>query len=125
MNASNTPPSSNDQSDEDLVEQARPGEGIPSQDPDAAAQFPMTPKESEREAKSVFIVGGLVAGIATGAGVGAVVAGPVGAFVGGTAGAVAGAFGGAAAGAVANPKGTDIEDDNSFEPTQPYIKPRP
>ena len=92
--------------DEDEVQQAHPGQGIPSQDPDAAAQFPLSPREAEREAKSVFMGGGMVAGIATGAGVGVAVGGPVGAFVGGTLGAVAGALGGAAAGTMAGPEPT-------------------
>lgn len=97
--------------DEDLLDQARPGEGIPTQDPDAAAQFPLSPREAERESKSVFMGGGLVAGIATGAGVGVAVGGPVGAFVGGTLGAVAGALGGAAAGAVVSPEVSDSADE--------------
>lgn len=97
--------------DEDLATQARPGAGIPSQDPASEAQFPLSPRESEREAKSVFMGGGMVAGIATGAGVGVAVAGPVGAFVGGTLGAVAGALGGAAAGSVVSPEVTDSVDE--------------
>lgn len=115
MNASNTDTSTAHTPakplDEDLIEQAHPGEGIPTQDPDAAAQFPLSPREAEREAKSVFMGGGMVAGIATGAGVGVAVAGPVGAFVGGTLGAVAGALGGAAAGAVVSPEKSDSADE--------------
>ena len=90
--------------DEDLAEQARPGHGIPSQDPDPAAQMPLEPKEADREPKSVLIGGGVVAGAATGAAIGVVVAGPVGVVVGGTLGAVAGALGGAAAGTMMNPE---------------------
>lgn len=101
--------------DEDLLDQAHPGEGIPTQDPDAAAQFPLSPREAEREGKSVFMGGGLVAGIATGAGVGVAVGGPVGAFVGGTLGAVAGALGGAAAGAAASPAAADKAAAKSTE----------
>ncbi len=58
---SHTPPV-----DEDLVKQARPGHGIPSQDPDPAAQVLLEPQEAEREAKSVLMGGGMVAGMATG-----------------------------------------------------------
>ena len=90
--------------DEDLAEQARPGYGIPSQDPRPAAQLPLEPEEVEREAKSVLMGGGVMAGAATGAALGTAVAGPVGAVVGGTLGAVAGALGGAAAGAMVNPR---------------------
>jgi pimeloyl-ACP methyl ester carboxylesterase len=89
--------------DEDMVEQAHPGHGIPSQDPDPAAQTLLEPKEAEREAKSVLMGGGMVAGMATGAAIGVVVAGPVGVLVGATLGAAAGAVGGAAAGTAANP----------------------
>ncbi|MEO7939446.1 MAG: hypothetical protein ABIR55_12550, partial [Burkholderiaceae bacterium] len=62
--------------DEDLDEQAHPGHGVPSQDPTATAQFLLEPEESEREANSVLMGGGMVAGAATGAAVGVVVAGP-------------------------------------------------
>lgn len=89
--------------DADLAEQARPGHGIPSQDPSPAAQTPLLPEEVEREAKSVYVGGGAMAGIAAGAAIGVVAAGPVGALVGGTVGAVAGALGGEAAGKVATP----------------------
>lgn len=89
--------------DKDLAEQALPGHGIPSQDPEPAAQTPITEAESQREAGSVLAGGGMVAGAATGAAVGAVLAGPVGVLVGGTVGVVAGALGGAAAGSLAKP----------------------
>ena len=102
MYPSSTTPSNTAPVDEDLAEQAHPGHGVPSQDPAAAAQFPLEPAEAEREAKSVFVAGGVVAGAATGAAIGVVVAGPVGVVVGGTLGAVAGALGGAAAGAAVN-----------------------
>ena len=105
MNASNKPsipPVSADAvEDEDLAEQARPGHGVPSQDPDAAAQYQLSPQDAQRESRSVFIGGGVLAGAAAGAAAGAVIAGPVGVVVGGTVGSVAGALGGAAAGAVA------------------------
>lgn len=86
--------------DEDLEEQAHPGHGVPSQDPTSTAQFLLEPEESEREANSVLMGGGMVAGAATGAAVGVVVAGPVGVVVGGTVGAVVGAV---AAGTMVNP----------------------
>ncbi|EJE53720.1 hypothetical protein PMI14_01382 [Acidovorax sp. CF316] len=89
--------------DQDLAQQARPGHGIPSQDPDPAAQLPLSDAEKERESQSALVGGGVVAGAATGAAVGAAVGGPVGVVVGGTLGVVAGALGGAAAGAVTRP----------------------
>lgn len=85
--------------DKDLAEQARPGHGIPSQDPNPAAQRPLDPKEAKREADSALTGGGVVGGVAIGAAIGGVVGGPVGVVVGGSVGAVAGALGGAAAGA--------------------------
>jgi hypothetical protein len=101
MNPSaNTP--ADESGDKDLDEQARPGHGVPSQDPDPAAQLPLDPDEAKREAASVFTGGGVVAGTATGAAIGALVAGPMGVVVGATVGGVAGALGGAAAGAAAN-----------------------
>ncbi len=103
MNSSTTLPSNTASPDEDLVEQARPGHGIPSQDPNPAAQIPLEPKEAEREAKSVLAGGGVVGGAALGATIGVVVAGPVGVVVGGTLGAVAGALGAAAVGTLMNP----------------------
>lgn len=92
--------------DKDLAEQALPGHGIPSQDPDPAAQIPITAAESDRESNSVFMGGGVIAGAATGAAVGAAVAGPVGVLVGSTVGLVAGALGGAAAGSLVKPEDT-------------------
>ena len=89
--------------DPDLAEQAVPGHGIPSQDPDPAAQVALEPREAEREGKSVLMGGGMVAGAATGAAIGVAVAGPVGVLVGASLGAAAGALGGAAAGALSNP----------------------
>lgn len=82
--------------DEDLSEQARPGHGIPSQDPDPAAQLALEPEEAQRERQSVLTGGGMVAGAATGGAIGVMVAGPVGVVVGAALGAVAGALGGAA-----------------------------
>lgn len=92
--------------DPDLQAQAASGHGVPSQDPNPAAQLPLTAEESEREAKSVLMGGGLVAGAATGAAVGAAVAGPVGVMVGGIIGSVAGTLGGSAMGAAATDDGT-------------------
>ena len=110
MNPSATTPSNTAAVDEDLAEQARPGHGVPSQDPDPAAQRPLQPEEAEREAKSVLMGGGLVAGAATGATLGVAVAGPLGVLVGGALGAVAGALGGAAAGGLVNPEGSRSAD---------------
>jgi len=94
------PPLSNTgPADEDLAKQALPGHGIPSQDPNDAAQTPLEPQEAEREANSVLIGGGTVAGMATGAAIGVMVAGPVGVVVGTALGGFAGALGGAATGA--------------------------
>ena len=105
--------------DEDLAEQARPGHGIPSQDPNPAAQIALEPEEAEREAKSVLTGGGVVVGVATGAAVGSVVAGPVGAVVGGAVGAVAGALGGAAAGTLVSPEDSSPADTTPAERRAP------
>ena len=104
MNPTIKPPSTAPSADEDMTEQARPGHGIPSQDPNPAAQMPLNPKEAEREAKSGLMGGGVVAGAATGAVLGIAVAGPAGVVVGTALGAVAGALGGAAAGTVVKPE---------------------
>ena len=104
MNLSSIPQLKTNPADEDMAKQAHPGHGIPSQDPECGAQFPLNPEESEREAKSVLVGGGVVAGIATGAAIGAVVAGPVGIVVGATVGTVVGALGAAASGAVVTPE---------------------
>jgi hypothetical protein len=77
----------------DLQVQAVPGHGIPSQDPDPAAQLPLPLEDSEREAQSVLVGGGLIAGAAVGAAIGVMVSGPVGVVVGAGIGAVAGAAG--------------------------------
>jgi non-heme chloroperoxidase len=110
MNSSATLPSHTETHDPDLAEQARPGHGVPSQDPDPSAQVALEPEEAEREAKSVLTGGGVVGGAAVGATIGAVVGGPVGVAVGGTLGAVAGALGGAAAGAAMNPADSGSAD---------------
>ena len=110
MNRSSSTPSNTVPVDEDLVEQAHAGHGVPSQDPASAAQFPLEPKEAEREANSALVGGGIVAGAATGATLGVVVAGPVGVVVGGTLGAVVGALGAAAAGTMVNPEDSSSAD---------------
>ncbi len=115
MNPSANPLSRTESADEDLAEQARPGHGIPSQDPSPAAQTSLAPEEAEREANSVLTGGGVIVGVATGAAIGSVVAGPVGAVVGGTLGAVAGALGGAAAGTLVNPEDSSRTDTTPAE----------
>ena len=110
MNPSPTAPTNTAPVDPDLAEQAVPGHGVPSQDPNPAAQVRLEPQEAEREGKSVLMGGGMVAGAATGAAIGVAVAGPVGVLVGASLGAAAGALGGAAAGALSKPEvqsGTD------------------
>jgi homoaconitase/3-isopropylmalate dehydratase large subunit len=106
MNPSPTTPLTTKMADKDLIEQAHPDHGVPSQDPASAAQFPLVPEEAEREGNSVLVGGGLMAGMATGAAIGAAVAGPVGVVVGGSAGAVVGALGAAAAGTMVHPEDT-------------------
>jgi hypothetical protein len=110
MNTSTTRPSIAASADADLAEQAQPGHGIPSQDPTPAAQVPLRPDEVEREAKSVYVGGGMMAGATVGAAIGVVAGGPVGVLVGGTLGAVAGTLGGEAAGTLVN-----AEDSNGVE----------
>lgn len=110
MKTSTILPSGTMPADQDQAEQALPGHGIPSQDPDPAAQVLLEPQEAEREGKSVLMGGGMVAGMATGAAIGVAAAGPVGVLVGASLGAAAGALGGAAAGAAVSPKdpGRDV-----------------
>lgn len=111
MNPSTTQPSGLKAVDQDLADQAVPGYGVPSQDPNPSAQVGLSPDEAERESKSVLIGGTLVAGAAAGAAVGALVAGPVGVLVGGTLGAVAGAAGSGAASQLVRPEATSIASD--------------
>jgi non-heme chloroperoxidase len=113
MNPSATTPSSTAVVDKDLAEQARPGHGVPSQDPNPSAQVALSPEEAAREANSTLTGGGVVAGLVTGAAVGVMVAGPVGVLVGSAVGAVAGALGGAAAGTLVN------RDDAGSAPSAP------
>ena len=120
MNPSSTAPSSAPSADADLAEQARPGRGIPSQDPSPAAQIPLLPEEAQREAKSVFVGGGMMAGAAAGAALGVVVGGPVGVVVGGALGAVAGAVGGeAAGGATKPPASSGVDHPVGVRPADP------
>ncbi len=122
MSPSDTPPPSTEPDDDkDLAEQAHPGHGIPSQDTDLAAQFPLDPQEVEREAHSVLMAGGMAAGMATGAAIGVAVAGPVGVVVGATLGAVAGALGGAAAGAAENPEDASNPDQAPADSVRLHI----
>lgn len=94
--------------DENLDVQVHPGHGIPSQDPDPAAQFALTSEEAQRESKSALTGGGMVAGAAVGATVGAIVGGPVGVVIGAELGAVAGALGGAVAMETPEPQSTTL-----------------
>lgn len=102
--------------DEDLAAKTRAIHGEPSQNPDPAAQLPLTAAESDREAGSALAGGGAVAGAAAGAAVGAAVAGPVGGLVGGTVGLVTGVLGGAAAGSLVKP---DTPADTTPDPERP------
>ena len=122
MNPVTTLPSNPKAPDEDLAEQARPGFGIPSQDPRPEAQTVLAPDEAEREAKSVLVGGGALAGAATGATIGIAVAGPVGVVVGATLGAVAGALGGAAAGTLVNPEETGRVDASPADAVRLHIE---
>jgi NhaP-type Na+/H+ or K+/H+ antiporter len=119
MSPTNTPTSNTELVDKDMAEQARPGHGIPSQDPEAAAQSPLNPEEAEREANSVLAGGGVIVGAAAGAALGTLVAGPVGAVVAGAVGAVAGALGGVAAGPLVSEGDTDATDPSKKVPVKP------
>jgi non-heme chloroperoxidase len=61
MNTSTNLPPNTSPVDEDLAEQARPGHGIPSQDPEPAAHKPLQPQEAQREAQPAMMGGGEVA----------------------------------------------------------------
>jgi non-heme chloroperoxidase len=87
------PTSTSSPADPDLAQQARPGYGVPSQDPRPAAQVPLEPAEMMREANSVLVGGGAMAGTAAGAAIGVALGGPVGVLVGAAIGGVAGAVG--------------------------------
>ncbi len=122
MNPSPPPLANPAAPDQDMAEQALPGHGIPSQDPDPAAQVALTPAEAQREAHSVLTGGGMVAGAATGAAVGVAVAGPVGVVVGAALGAVAGALGGVAAADTASPAAADGAAAVRAEPVHLHIE---
>jgi hypothetical protein len=119
MSPTRTPPSKTEPVDKDMAEQARPGHGIPSQDPESAAQSPLNPDEAKREAHSVLAGGGVIVGAAAGAALGGVVAGPVGAVVAGTVGAVAGALGGVAAGPLVSQDDDAVADTRKKAPVKP------
>lgn len=101
MNTSTASPTHTSTPDQDLVDQARHGHGIPSQDPNPAAQQALAPAEAQREANAALVGAGVVAGVSTGAVIGAGVAGPAGGMVGAALGAVAGVIGAAVAGPMA------------------------
>jgi pimeloyl-ACP methyl ester carboxylesterase len=122
MNPLTTPPSGIVDADEDLAEQARPGHGIPSQDPDPGAQVALESDESQREVHSVLTGGGMVAGAATGGAIGVAVAGPVGVVVGVALGAVAGALAGAAAVAAETSEDAGIVGTMSAGPVRLYVE---
>ena len=111
MRTSNSPRHTDKPVDPDLLEQAKPGHGVPSQDADAGAQFELSPAEAAREARTSMAGGAAVAGMAAGAAIGAAVAGPVGAVVGSALGSVVGAFGSAAVSGAVMPA-----DEASKEP---------
>jgi pimeloyl-ACP methyl ester carboxylesterase len=113
MTSSITKPSQTAGLDADLADQASPGHGVPSQDPDPAAQTTLEPQEAKDEARSVLVGGVVIAGMATGAAIGVAVAGPVGVVLGASLGAVAGALGGAAAGGAAT-----LEDSDHAAPAE-------
>lgn len=124
---SNTPPNMSSNTplntvpdDQEFEEQAHLGQGTPSQDPEAVAQFPMKAEETDREATSVLVGGGVVAGAVAGAAIGLVVAGPVGAVVGGTLGTVVGALGAAAAGTMVSPEEAKGAETAPVNPARKY-----
>ena len=115
MHPSSVAPLNQVPADEDLAEQAHRGHGVPSQDPEHAAQFPLEPAE----VKSVFLGGGMVAGAASGATVGVMVAGPVSVVVGGAVGAVIGVLGAAAASSIVSPEHSSSADPALAETVRP------
>lgn len=123
MNPSPRPAKARHAKDQDLVDQASPGHGIPSQDPDPAAQQAIGRDEAAREAGSALAGGTLVAGMATGAAIGVAVAGPVGVVVGASLGAVAGAVGGAVAAPPAAPPATSPATSPAKSPARTPMAP--
>ena len=98
-----TPPPDTVPADEDLAEQANPGHGIASQDPNAAAQTALDPQQADREANSVLL------GVAwwqvrpRALLLESRLQARLGVLAAATVGAIAGAAGGAAAGATGRP----------------------
>ena len=121
MNPSASLPSQTAPVDQDLAEHAVPGHGIPSQDPNPAAQILLGPQEAVREANSVLMGGGVVAGAATGAAIGGALVGPVGVLVGASIGAAAGVLGAAAAGVMANPEDSSGADSLQADSVRLHI----
>lgn len=121
MNRPVQPSSKTDSRDEDLVDQAHVGHGVPSQDPDPAAQRALAPEDAAREANSVLTGGGLVGGAALGAVIGVALGGPVGVLVGSSVGAVAGALGGAAASGLMPEKDSNPVDSAAALKAKPAI----
>ena len=80
--------------DMDLKNQARPGHGVPSQDPSPEAQIPLSDAERNREFTSSFSGSGLLTGAALMASAGGLYAGGTGLMLGGLIGAFAGVCGG-------------------------------
>lgn len=71
MTTDHNPNFSERKTDPDIDEQALPGHGVPSQDPDPNAQLGMSPSETRREKSSTFVIGGALVGLAAGAVIGA------------------------------------------------------
>ncbi|MCV2421542.1 bacteriocin [Paucibacter sp. DJ2R-2] len=121
MNRPPQPSPNNAPRDEDLVDQAHVGHGVPSQDPDPAAQQALAPEDAAREANSVLTGGGLVGGAALGAVIGVALGGPVGVLVGSSVGAVAGALGGSAASGLMPEKDSNPGDSSAALKAKPAI----
>ena len=82
--------------DPDLRSQAKPGYGVPSQDPSPQAQVLLSDAEQQREFTSSFTGTGLIAGTAILAMVGGLVAGSTGLLMGAMVGAFIGVWAGIA-----------------------------
>lgn len=79
---------------------AKPGHGVPSQDPDPAAQYPIAWDHAAQERKSVFAGAGGIAGAAMGVLASIALAGPAAIVFGCMFGAFAGALAGGIAGGI-------------------------
>ncbi len=121
MNATIPPTPETPTIDQDLAEQARPGYGIPSQDPRPAAQMPLRAEEIAREVNSTVVAGGAMAGTAAGAAIGVAVGGPVGVVVGAAIGSVAGALGTAAASMASTPAAVRLHVEDSRGDGRPVV----